>query len=570
MAKKPAQSEFRQFTSGGLETRPTGDFLSIPARSALMSRVRGVGDEPERLLAAALRRRGVSFSANVEGLAGRPDAALRRAKVAVFVDGELWHGAQYRRRGLARLEDQFAGSRDPVYWTEKIRGNVERDVRATAALLGEGWKVLRFWETDVRNDVEGCVAKIVAARDEARGGGDGGPSVAVAVERTVNEFFAGMGLMRMGLDAAGWRTVYANDFDANKRRLYEGLFGGGAGGAGGGGGEFDGRDINVVRAEELPTASLATASFPCVDLSLAGAQRGLGRGTRSGVYLRFIELLGEMGERKPLMVLLENVIGLLSSNGGRDFELCCGLLQGLGYSLDAFALNAAHFVPQSRARMFVVGTHEACGRHGEIGVDELEADGGLRPARLVEFMRSHGELNWQIRRLPAPPVREVGLGDIVEAMGEGDGRWWSGERVERFVAQMSGRHRAEFEERSGSGERSYATAFRRMRGGRSTAELRFDGVAGCLRTPKGGSAKQILVRMGGGGVGVRLLTAVECGRLMGVKEFALPEGMREEEALYGFGDAVCVPVVEWIARHYLDALLTEIMRGRELRPCAER
>ena len=531
----------------------SADFLTTSERSALMRRVKGVGAEPERLLASALRKRRIAFRATGTDLPGKPDLVLTRARLAVFIDGELWHGVQWRRRGLNRLEEQFSRSRSPGYWIRKIRGNVERDFRNTRALLDLGWRVLRFWEADVRNDPDACAQVIAEAKTTVADIS----AAAAAPARTVCEFFAGMGLMRLGLDGAGWSTLWANDFDANKHRLYRALFPDAAE-------HLDTRDINQIDASDIPTCTLATASFPCVDLSLAGAQRGLNRDTRSGVYLRFIDILRDMGARRPPLVLLENVTGLLSSNGGADLELCLRMLAELGYSVDAFTLTAQHFVPQSRPRMFIVGTHESCGRHAEIPLDELAPDPDLRPERLVAFMRARADLPWSLRRLPALPRRQMTVADIVEALPEDDLRWWDAKRTAHFVAQVSANHRDEMADRRRGEEFTYATAFRRMRAGASTAELRFDGVAGCLRTPKGGSAKQILVRMGRGRVRVRLLTPRECGRLMGIEDYALPKGMRDDDALFGFGDAVCVPAITWIAKNYLDPLATEMLRGRVL------
>jgi DNA (cytosine-5)-methyltransferase 1 len=90
------------------------------------------------------------------------------------------------------------------------------------------------------------------------------------------------------------------------------------------------------------------------------------------------------------------------------------------------------------------------------------------------------------------------------------------------------------------------------------AEIRSDGIAGCLRTPKGGSARQILLRVGKGKIDIRLLSPRECARLMGADEYHISGNINQ--ALFGFGDAVCVPVVTWISENYLNPLLSEINR----------
>jgi DNA (cytosine-5)-methyltransferase 1 len=108
---------------------------------------------------------------------------------------------------------------------------------------------------------------------------------------------------------------------------------------------------------------------------------------------------------------------------------------------------------------------------------------------------------------------------------------------------------------------TYGTVFRRVRNGRSMAELRTDGTAGCLRTPRGGSGRQILVAAGNGRISVRLLTPRECARLMGADDFVID--VPANQALFGFGDAVCVPVIDWIARNYLNPVFDDkVARSR--------
>ncbi len=103
---------------------------------------------------------------------------------------------------------------------------------------------------------------------------------------------------------------------------------------------------------------------------------------------------------------------------------------------------------------------------------------------------------------------------------------------------------------------TYATAFRRVRNEKSMAELRTDGIAGCLRTPRGGSGRQILFKAGFGKYQVRLLTARECARLQGVADnYKIDVPLNQ--ALFGFGDAVCIPVVEWVIDKCLDSSLVQ-------------
>jgi len=297
--------------------------------------------------------------------------------------------------------------------------------------------------------------------------------------------------------------------------------------------------------------TLATASFPCNDLSLAGSRNGLD-GKQSGAFWGFIHVLEQMRFRRPPLVLLENVTGFLTSHRGRDFEEALLALNRLGYAVDAFILDAAHFVPQSRQRLFVVGQ-----RIGDIESAEVRVT-SERPASLVDFIRAHPEIRWRIRDLPAQPTSKLHLRKLLD-----EEPWWPQERTDYLLNQMSPRHHAIASEMIAGSRRRYATVFRRMRGGKSTAELRTDGIAGCLRTPRGGSARQILFQAGKGQYFARLLTPRECARLMGADDYRISGSVNQ--ALFGFGDAVCVPVIEWIARNYLNPVINELIHTGPIR-----
>jgi DNA (cytosine-5)-methyltransferase 1 len=258
-------------------------------------------------------------------------------------------------------------------------------------------------------------------------------------------------------------------------------------------------------------------------------------------------MVNDLGERKPRLILIENVPGFVTSHGGADFRSAMLALSELGYSVDTFIVNAAHFVPQSRERLFVV-----CQLGAQRDVPFGLLPSIARPQRLLQFIYDNPAINWRINNLPNPPSRTTSLADVLEDLPQDSKAWWSTERSEYLLGQMSAKHRAVADTMITGSTWSYGTVFRRTRNGASTAELRFDGVAGCLRTPKGGSAKQILFRAGFGQYSVRLLSARECARLMGADDFVMDVPL--DQALFGFGDAVCVPVVEWIAKNYLNLI----------------
>lgn len=353
------------------------------------------------------------------------------------------------------------------------------------------------------------------------------------------EFFAGIGLVRLALENQGWSVVFANDFDAAKTEIYrknwphDHLVEG---------------DIHAIDAGEIPDCELFTASFPCNDLSIAGRWAGLS-GAKSSTFWRVIELLTEMGRRRPPLVLLENVVGFLLSRGGEDLAEALSALAALGYSVDAFILNAKHWAPQSRARLFIVAkadTGEDLRSHAALG--------DARPKALMQFVARRQHLPWDFQPLPDLPQPTLMLEHIVEDLVDEDPQWWKEDRATYFMGQLSDRHAAEAQRMISGRAVSYATAFRRMRHGKSMAELRTDGITGCLRTPRGGSARQILFKAGKGRYQVRLLTARECARLQGAPEKFWVD-VPLNQALFGFGDAVCVPVIEWIAEHYLNRVL---------------
>lgn len=357
----------------------------------------------------------------------------------------------------------------------------------------------------------------------------------IAPRKTFAEFFAGIGLMRMGLEKAGWSVLFANDIDPMKARMYRRHYGECP--------EFVPGDIHRLAAAEIPSVDLATASFPCNDLSLAGSRSGLA-GAHSSAFWGFARILSAMGSRKPRSVLIENVPGFLSSHGGGDLRAALTALSELGYSMDLFTIDAAHFVPQSRRRLFITGQLD--NRSRVLNARDLEVS-DVRPAAICRFINATPEIRWAIRPLPELPVPAGKLSNILEEVPCDSPLWWDTGRRDYLLNQMSAKHRALADAMIAAPVPSYGTIFRRVRKGRSMAELRVDGCAGCLRTPRGGSGRQILFSAGVGAYRARLLTPLECARLMGAGEFTISGS--SNEALFGFGDAVCVPVIEWIARH---------------------
>ncbi|KXP13894.1 DNA cytosine methyltransferase [Tsukamurella pseudospumae] len=362
-----------------------------------------------------------------------------------------------------------------------------------------------------------------------------------AARPKVLEFFAGIGLARLGLESAGFRVAWANDYEPDKKAMYEAQFG-----------ESDTEhfalgDIGKVEADALPTdASLAWASSPCTDLSLAGNRAGFA-GEQSGTFWHFIRLLEELGDHRPATVVLENVVGLATSHGGDDLAAAIRAFNGLGYSVDVLSIDARRFVPQSRPRLFLVGAQNP-------PEDIAEPNSELRPDWL-QWVYGDESLRTHRAALPAPPAPMTeGLGAEIEEMPLDDERWWDAKRTEAFVGSLSPTQRERVADlKRGTGVK-YRTAYRRTRKGVAVWEVRPDDISGCLRTARGGSSKQAVVRLGNKRLQVRWMTPREYARLMGAGDYDL-SAARNNQALFGFGDAVAVPAVSWLAEHYLMPLV---------------
>ena len=375
------------------------------------------------------------------------------------------------------------------------------------------------------------------------------------------EFFAGIGLVRAGLVDSGWTCVYANDIDPKKQQLYEGMFGVDD--------HFHLGDVwdtesAIQRIEERPF--LATASFPCTDLSLAGHWKGFA-GEHSSTFFGFTKILEQLGDRKPAVVMLENVTGFLTSQEGKDFESAVKSLADLGYWIDAFILDAKYFLPQSRPRVFVVGIHEDLDTPLGVRRDDADwfsggwtraisrSDKSIRPDKLVKLMESIKlSTGWIAFSLPTPKVRRKTLADVIDL--DDKQKWWDEPAVTKHHDMMSDRHRTIVDSLLTARGTFVGTIFRRKRHEKTHAEVRFDGVAGCLRTPKGGSARQIVIAIDKGKLRMRWMSPREYARLQGAADFPLVEN--EIQNLYGFGDAVCVPVIRWIDKHVLTPLHASI------------
>lgn len=363
----------------------------------------------------------------------------------------------------------------------------------------------------------------------------------------VAEYFAGIGLARLGLEAAGMSVVWSNDISEKKSAMYRRQFPDQPGH------NLVVGDLGSLAADQAaPPVDLAWASFPCTDLSLAGTRAGLHKGIASSTFWHFIKSLSRLGKDRPPVVALENVTAFATSHSGRDIASAISSLNGLGYSVDVLSMDARRFVPQSRPRLFLVGALNP--------PPDTDDANDLRPPWLQSVL-ADPSLRIHRAKLPNPPQHlESGLSQHVEQLERSDPRWWDANQVGAFVDSLSDIQRSRFDRLVAGETTSHRTAYRRMRSGVARWELRSDELAGCLRTPSGGSSRQAIVVAGRKEFSVRWMTPLEYASLMGAREYPL-DGVSVNDAYFGFGDAVCVPAVTWLANNYLNGLIA--MRGAE-------
>jgi DNA (cytosine-5)-methyltransferase 1 len=342
------------------------------------------------------------------------------------------------------------------------------------------------------------------------------------------EFFAGSGLVAQGLKTM-FRPIWANDIDQKKAAVYT---------ANHTKKHFHLGSISDVDGKELPAASLAWASFPCQDLSLAGLAGGI-HGKRSGLVWEWLRIIDEM-EQQPSILVAENVLGLVSAAGGDHYRTLHGALTERGYKVGAMLLDAIRFVPQSRPRVFVVAVKEGVTLPAAL---TSATPTWLHPEAIQKV--AVGLKNWVWWHMPLPPVREAVLADIVEF----DADYANKISDERNIGLISPKHAALLDALPDT-QTFVAPGYKRTRGGKQVLELRFDNVAGCLRTPSGGSSRQILVIRKNGTLNSRLLTVKEAARLMGAPEsYKIPGSYND--GYKAMGDAVAVPVARWLATNLL-------------------
>ena len=368
---------------------------------------------------------------------------------------------------------------------------------------------------------------------------------------TFYEFFAGGGMVRAAL-TPDWKCLFANDIDTKKAAAYV---------ANWGDKEFKLCDVYDLKISDFPgCVDLAWASFPCQDLSLAGAGAGL-NGERSGTFWGFWNAINSLKAkgRAPRVLVLENVCGTLTSHGGKDFDEICRALASLNYDFGALVVDAAQFVPQSRPRLFFIAVLRV--QPVPSGLKDTKPSSDWHPKALqfaYRLLSPYVRKRWVWWRMRNPAPRNQVFADVIEE-NPLDVKWHTSAETARLLKLMSPANRAKVTAAKRSDRLAIGTIYKRTRKDENgckvqRAEIRFDDIAGCLRTPAGGSSRQLILVVEGQNVKSRLISSRETARLMGLPdEYILPENYNE--AYHLTGDGVVVPVVNFLARNIVEPIL---------------
>jgi DNA (cytosine-5)-methyltransferase 1 len=357
-------------------------------------------------------------------------------------------------------------------------------------------------------------------------------------ERAMVSLFAGIGGFDLAFQRAGFTPVLHAEADPDPRAVLDAHFPG----------IPDAGDVCLLKGEPDAVHVLCAGS-PCQDFSVAGLRAGLA-GQRSGLAWQFVRLVQEYW---PTWVVWENVPGVLSSNGGRDFAAIVGALVERGYGcawrvLDAQCLG----VPQRRRRVFLVGHRGDVCRAGQVLFERDGGQGDPAPgsqagqefARLVEDGAGGGGLTAGVSPIHTLVARQGGP-DSIDAHNRHLLAEWHVEAIGGDVAHtLTCEGHDGTEDGTGRGTPVVALAMRGRAEG-NVPEIHADGsIASALRAASGGSTRDLLLT----GAKVRRLTPMECERLQGFPDgWTAVRGLSDAARYRMIGNAVAVPVVQWVA-----------------------
>jgi DNA (cytosine-5)-methyltransferase 1 len=507
----------------------------------------------EEKLVNGLKARGFRFQRNYQRIEGKPDIAFVRYKIAVFCDGDFWHGKDWETaRDKIKSNEKF--------WHTKIEGNIKRDLKVNQVLTANGWTVLRFWESRINKNIEECInqieftikqkmkkysdfkddlkinlkkdnldklaylthfwhnrsgkAEIFYKEEAERILKDLRENELTAAEKDENylpfkwdvpfppvgnpaftfiDLFAGIGGFRIAFQNLKGKCIFSSEIDFNSRRTYEANFG-----------EIPFGDITKIKEDEIPEHDILLGGFPCQPFSIAGVSKKKSLGLNHGFLDKtqgtlFFDIARIIKAKRPKMFLLENVKNLKSHDKGRTFEVIFNTLKELNYSVYSKVIDGKAYVPQHRERIFIVGFNN---------------DVFNRQERFY-FPEKDGEKH--------------AIKSILEL--KVDDKYTLTDHLWAYLQNYAIKHK----------EKGNGFGFGLINPDEATRTL-------SARYYKDGS--EILIPQEG--KNPRRLTPRECARLQGFPDkFVIP--VSDTQAYRQFGNAVVVPLIEQIGKHIIKA-----------------
>ena len=487
-----------------------------------MSRVRNSDTVLEKIFAAELDRRHLTtYTKNDKTVFGKPDFVFRARKVAVFCDSEFWHGYN-----LAKISIKS----NAEFWTTKIKTNIERDIAVNTRLENEGWKVLRFWEQQIKKTLHECVDEVERLLR----------ATPLQTPFTTIDLCAGIGGIRRGFELTG---LFKNILSAENNKLacktYEHIFG-----------ENPYNDVTSedfkVLLERTPY-DILLAGFPCQTFSRVGLGEGFENEEKGKIFYHLTEIIKRT---RPVGFLLENVDHLVTHNKGKSFRLIIeelelnlqykviGVSSGhngqLIYNGKDFIRNSKNFgVPQNRPRTYIIG---------------------------FDRERFHPDLIERLPKcLPSTASKKIytDLNDLLEK--NVDAKYYMASGYLKTLKL----HRAR-QEKKGNG-----FGYRIVNDAGIASPI-----ANTLLATGGSGKERNLIRSPRKGIagleikgkktplndeGIRVMTPTEWGKLQGFINYAFldengnecfsfPEGIANEQKYQQFGNSVTIPVIEEMAK----------------------
>ncbi len=315
-----------------------GQIVEIKApgvqRSLTMQSIRSSDTTIEKIIESKLIEFGIAFTKpeHVIGhIDGKPDFVIPKYKIAIFCDGDFWHGYDYKK-------DKIKSNHE--FWNEKIESNILRDQEVNYKLKVKNWNIFRFWEHDIKSDPDECIVKIVRFINNEYAN-------QLKPKFTFIDLFSGIGGFRIGLEQLGGKCLGFSEIDKKAIETYQLNF-------------IDPTYDDevelgdITKIEMLPfDVDLIVGGVPCQSWSIAGKNKGFSdpRGKLWEDSIRVVEL------NQPKAFIFENVKGLIDPRNKENLNLIITSLEAAGYDVEIpQLLNSFDFgVPQNRDRIFIVG-----------------------------------------------------------------------------------------------------------------------------------------------------------------------------------------------------------------------